>query len=100
MHIVRGTQVLFSLIIIGLAGDLIHGYYFNQMGFAIFCVCRPFSGYLRQVDLLPPGAADLAGGRVPFRDRVHRVCCKDTTSVYCSRPRCPDGSLLAIIYGS
>jgi len=38
IHIVRGFQLFFSFIIIGLSGDLIHGYYFNQLGFAIFCV--------------------------------------------------------------
>jgi hypothetical protein len=36
--IIRGIQILLSLIILGLSGDLIHGLYFNALGFAIFCV--------------------------------------------------------------
>ncbi|KAI9046604.1 hypothetical protein LZ554_009347 [Drepanopeziza brunnea f. sp. 'monogermtubi'] len=36
--IVRGVQVLLSLVIIGLSGWLIHGKYFNEIGYDIFCV--------------------------------------------------------------
>ncbi|KFY26151.1 hypothetical protein V493_04246 [Pseudogymnoascus sp. VKM F-4281 (FW-2241)] len=35
--IVRGIQVLLSIIILGLSAYLIHGYYFNTLGFTIFC---------------------------------------------------------------
>ncbi|KAF4626097.1 hypothetical protein G7Y89_g12065 [Cudoniella acicularis] len=35
--ILRGAQVVISLIILGLAADIIHGLYFNQLGFAIVC---------------------------------------------------------------
>ncbi|KAJ5035460.1 uncharacterized protein L3040_007927 [Drepanopeziza brunnea f. sp. 'multigermtubi'] len=36
--IVHGVQVLLSLAIIGLSGWLIHGKYFNEIGYDIFCV--------------------------------------------------------------
>ncbi|KFZ13304.1 hypothetical protein V502_06694 [Pseudogymnoascus sp. VKM F-4520 (FW-2644)] len=35
--IVRGIQFLLALIILGLSAYIIHGYYFNTLGFTIFC---------------------------------------------------------------
>ncbi|KAL5345740.1 hypothetical protein ACLOAV_009494 [Pseudogymnoascus australis] len=45
--IVRGVQVFLSIIVLGLSAYVIHGYYFNTLGFTIFCVrcslLRPLS---------------------------------------------------------
>jgi hypothetical protein len=39
--VVRVFQLIFSIIVIGASGWLLHGYYFPTLGFAVLCVRNP-----------------------------------------------------------
>jgi hypothetical protein len=79
--IVRGFQFLFAIIILGLAGYIIHGKYFNEMGFAIVCVSsQHFILWLRALIIFPKSlftwlivAYILTTEKVPSLHQFHNI---------------------------